>query len=229
MRYEIWFRCIAELQNQVMWVSSRGLVQTNFIWQSLGARRPLQTFLDDAPGKQQQHLVNGFFPNYLGKPVPEGLNERWWGGSGIRWTIRKLFAPRSREITMPTPHHSVLPCDAILARYMLRPCVCLYDPVSACVCLCVCHKSEFDQNGKSQEHVNERQRCKTPELQVWSLACAVCLLSIAAYQLASAKHVLILDCANYYRTLLARQPPAGGTCMPSSSITKCPRWTTLRA
>ena len=31
---------------------------------------------------------------------------------------------------------------------------------------------------------------------------------------------LQLDCANHYRTLLARQPPAGGPCMPSSPITK---------
>jgi len=29
------------------------------------------------------------------------------GGSGISWTICKSFAPRSRQITMPVPHHSV--------------------------------------------------------------------------------------------------------------------------
>jgi len=29
------------------------------------------------------------------------------GGSGINWTICKSFAPRSRQITMPVPHHSV--------------------------------------------------------------------------------------------------------------------------
>ena len=34
------------------------------------------------------------------------LKQRRWGGSGISWTICKLFAPRSRQITMPTPHHS---------------------------------------------------------------------------------------------------------------------------
>jgi len=28
------------------------------------------------------------------------------GGSGISWTIRKQSAPRSRQITTPTPHHS---------------------------------------------------------------------------------------------------------------------------
>jgi len=25
----------------------------------------------------------------------------------LTWTIRKSFAPRSRQITMPVPHHSV--------------------------------------------------------------------------------------------------------------------------
>ena len=34
-------------------------------------------------------------------------SKRWWGGSGISWTICKSFAPRSRQITMPVPHHSV--------------------------------------------------------------------------------------------------------------------------
>ena len=28
-------------------------------------------------------------------------------GSGIRWTICKQSAPRSRQITTPTPHHSI--------------------------------------------------------------------------------------------------------------------------
>jgi len=30
-----------------------------------------------------------------------------WGGSGIGWTICKLFAPHSRQIITPTPHHSI--------------------------------------------------------------------------------------------------------------------------
>ena len=30
-----------------------------------------------------------------------------WDGSGISWTIRKKSAPRSRQITTPTPHQSV--------------------------------------------------------------------------------------------------------------------------
>jgi len=34
--------------------------------------------------------------------------KRWWGGGGISLTICKSFAPRSRQITMPAPHHSIL-------------------------------------------------------------------------------------------------------------------------
>jgi len=42
-----------------------------------------------------------------GTPLWISLQQRWWGGSGISWTICKSFAPRSRQITMPVPHHSV--------------------------------------------------------------------------------------------------------------------------
>ena len=31
-----------------------------------------------------------------------------WDGSGINWTICKQSAPRSRQITTPTPHHLIL-------------------------------------------------------------------------------------------------------------------------
>jgi len=30
----------------------------------------------------------------------------FWDGNGISWTIIKQPAPRSRQITTPTPHHS---------------------------------------------------------------------------------------------------------------------------
>ena len=30
----------------------------------------------------------------------------FWADSGISWTICKQSAPRSRQITTPTPHHS---------------------------------------------------------------------------------------------------------------------------
>ena len=31
----------------------------------------------------------------------------FWGGSGITWTICKQSTSRSRQITTPTPHHSI--------------------------------------------------------------------------------------------------------------------------
>jgi len=31
----------------------------------------------------------------------------FWDGSGISWTICKQSAPRSRQITTATPHHSI--------------------------------------------------------------------------------------------------------------------------
>jgi len=33
----------------------------------------------------------------------------FWDGSGISWTICKPSAPRSRQITTPTPHHCITP------------------------------------------------------------------------------------------------------------------------
>jgi len=34
-------------------------------------------------------------------------NDGVWGHSGISWTICKQYAPRSIQITTPTPHHSI--------------------------------------------------------------------------------------------------------------------------
>jgi len=31
----------------------------------------------------------------------------FWDGSGISWTICKQGVPRSTQITMPAPHHSI--------------------------------------------------------------------------------------------------------------------------
>ena len=33
-------------------------------------------------------------------------SKRWWGGSGISWTICKSVAPHSRQITTPVAHHA---------------------------------------------------------------------------------------------------------------------------
>ena len=41
------------------------------------------------------------------KPFWILLKQRWWGGSGISWTICKSFALRSRQITTPAPHHCI--------------------------------------------------------------------------------------------------------------------------
>ena len=40
------------------------------------------------------------------KPFWILLKQRWWGGSGISQTTCKSFALRSRQTTMPAPHHS---------------------------------------------------------------------------------------------------------------------------
>jgi len=59
------------------------------------------------------HPLNGLFsrttwlsPHQKGKPFWILLQDMM-GGSGISWTICKSFAPRSRQTTMPVPHHSV--------------------------------------------------------------------------------------------------------------------------
>jgi len=61
--------------------------------------------------------LTAFFQDILGKPAPEKQNhsgitnldlleQEIVSGSGISWAICKS-APRSRQITMPAPHHSV--------------------------------------------------------------------------------------------------------------------------
>ena len=61
-----------------------------------------------------RHPFNGLFPGQPGLAGSRKVNhsgfywsKRWWGGSGISLTICKSFAPRSRQITTPAPHHSV--------------------------------------------------------------------------------------------------------------------------
>ena len=59
------------------------------------------------------HLFNGLFSRTSWLSQPRKMNhsgfywsKRWWGGSGISWTICISFAPCSRQTTMPVPHHS---------------------------------------------------------------------------------------------------------------------------
>jgi len=42
-----------------------------------------------------------------GKPFWILRSKRWWGDSGISWTMCRSFAPRYEQITTPVPHHSV--------------------------------------------------------------------------------------------------------------------------
>ena len=61
---------------------------TTFLW----------PFVWDYPGEPVSYQKD--------RPLWILLRQRWWGGSGISWTTCKSFAPCSRQITMPTPHHS---------------------------------------------------------------------------------------------------------------------------
>jgi len=61
----------------------------------------------------------------VGKPIWILIwSNRWWGGSGISWTICKSFAPHFRHINTSTPHHQLftafLLCNTMLALHMLR-------------------------------------------------------------------------------------------------------------
>jgi len=60
------------------------------------------------------HPFNDLFPGQPGKAGTRKVNHSGlycnksrWAGSGISWTICRSFAPRSRQITMPIPYHSV--------------------------------------------------------------------------------------------------------------------------
>jgi len=61
------------------------------------------------------HPFNGLFSmttwiswHQKGKPFWILMKQEMMGGSGISWTKCKSSAPRSRQITMPVPHHSPL-------------------------------------------------------------------------------------------------------------------------
>jgi len=60
------------------------------------------------------HTFNGLFSrttwvsrHQKGKPFWILLKQEMMGGSGISRTIWKSFAPHSRQITMPVPHHLI--------------------------------------------------------------------------------------------------------------------------
>ena len=86
-------------------------------------KRSCQQCMDDTPRRQlgQQnsihtcmHTFNSLFSrttcvsqHQKGKPFWILLKQEMMGGSGISWTTCKSFAPHSKQITMPVPHHSI--------------------------------------------------------------------------------------------------------------------------
>jgi len=79
---------------------------------SIGADFSASTLL---VGRQEGHPI-GFSRTTWVSRYQKGrtsldLNEArdvgFWDGSGISWTICKQSALRSRQITTPTPHHSI--------------------------------------------------------------------------------------------------------------------------
>jgi len=72
------------------------------------------TFLINFTTATTLHPFNGLFPGQPGYAGTRKVNhsgfywsKRWWGGSGVSWTICKSFAPCSRQITTRVPHQSI--------------------------------------------------------------------------------------------------------------------------
>ena len=65
-----------------------------------------------------QYISTRLMASFSGQPGQAGTrklnhsgfdwSKRWWGGSGISWTIWRSFALCSRQITTPVLHHSIL-------------------------------------------------------------------------------------------------------------------------
>jgi len=49
------------------------------------------------------------------------MKQEVMGSIGISWTICKSFAPHSRQITTPVPHHSVFKCGCVDALPAAQP------------------------------------------------------------------------------------------------------------
>ena len=101
------------------------------------------------------HTFNGPFSGTTqvsryekGKPIWILLKQETVSGSGISWVICKS-APRSRQITMPAPHHSVFlqarcpscrPTNSVKALKAAYHCAYFWHWFIlniACVCVCV--------------------------------------------------------------------------------------------
>jgi len=74
-------------------------------------------------------------------------SKRWWGGSGISWTICKSVAPHSRQITTPVAHHAKpeITQNAKLKQMHKKLNWNLNQPLTFKNCSCVCVHIIVDQ------------------------------------------------------------------------------------
>jgi len=91
----------------------------------------------------------------------------FWDGSGIRWTICKQSAPLSRQITTPTPHHS------IFTGWMLFLMPNQWDQSTECTNTNICF-TRITQQVRVLQRVSENVRVMSGNSAVpekWSLCC----------------------------------------------------------
>jgi len=95
------------------------LHKTSTIWTAAAAPYYLTTtnYLTTTTTTSLLHPFNGLFSRTTWVSRHSGFywSKRWWGGSGSKWTICKSFAPHSRQITIPVPHHCFYRPDALPA------------------------------------------------------------------------------------------------------------------
>jgi len=95
----------------------------------------------------------------------------FWDSSGISWTICKQSAPHSRQITTPTPHHSVV----------YRP-----DALP-------------DAQPTASKDWRQRTKCSVPVVNVISmLQCTYHAAAYAYWSWQSCHCICILELATYY-------------------------------
>jgi len=96
---------------------------------------------------------------------------RFWDGSGISWTICKQSAPRSRQITTPTPHHSSF-TGRMLFLMPNQPTVSLYSEGI----IITQQKLMLDISSKlSQPVCAWSQLCRDPGTSCWLVPCSAVL------------------------------------------------------
>jgi len=85
-----------------------------YVWQHLANGVWISLIGTSTHTHTHAHTFSGLFSrttwvsqHQKGKPFWILLKQETMGGSGISWTICKSFAPHSRQITTPVPHHSI--------------------------------------------------------------------------------------------------------------------------